>query len=165
MFFKIGVRNFAIFTGKHLCWSSFSINLQTLRLATLFKRDFNTVVFIEHYKDFPNTNSFFYRTFPMAAFVRLINNCSLMGIFCRSFLLNPEHNMGWFLRFVDLVKYVIYTWLVETIPTRFYWLNCRKHQLDQSSTLQQRLIVLIREFWQCRQVFLHYLMSILMICK
>ena len=32
MFFKIGVfENFAIFTGKHLCWSLFLINLQTLR--------------------------------------------------------------------------------------------------------------------------------------
>ena len=43
MFLKIGaLRNFAMFTGKHLCWRVFSIKLQTLRPATLFKRDFNT---------------------------------------------------------------------------------------------------------------------------
>ena len=33
MFFKIGVlQNFAIFTGKHLCWSIFLINLQGLQI-------------------------------------------------------------------------------------------------------------------------------------
>ena len=47
MFFKTGViRNFAIFTEKHLCRSLFLIKLQTLWPATLFqpcpKRDFNT---------------------------------------------------------------------------------------------------------------------------
>ena len=40
MFFKIGVlKNFANFTGKHLCWSLFLIKFQTLRPATLLKRD------------------------------------------------------------------------------------------------------------------------------
>ena len=38
MFFKTGViRNFVIFTGKHLCWSIFLIKLRTLRPATLFQ--------------------------------------------------------------------------------------------------------------------------------
>ena len=51
MFFKTGViRNFAIFTEKHLCWSLFLIKLQTLWPATLFqpcpKRDFNTGVLL-----------------------------------------------------------------------------------------------------------------------
>ena len=47
MFFKIGVlRNFAIFTGKHLCWSLFLIKLQTLRPATLVKRESNTGAFL-----------------------------------------------------------------------------------------------------------------------
>ena len=48
---------------------------------------------------------------------------------------------------------------------RFYWLICRKQKLVQSKTLQQSLYVLILEFRQCRRVFVHYLMSILMICK
>ena len=32
MFFKIGVlKNFAMFTGKHLCWSLFLIKMQAFR--------------------------------------------------------------------------------------------------------------------------------------
>ena len=38
--FKIGViKFFAIFTGKHLCWSLFPIKLQDGRPTTLLKRD------------------------------------------------------------------------------------------------------------------------------
>ena len=34
MFFKIGaLKNFAMFTGKHLCWSLFVIKLQAARFA------------------------------------------------------------------------------------------------------------------------------------
>ena len=51
MFFKRGViRNYAIFTEKHLCWSLFLIKLETLWPAVLFqlwpKRDFNTDVLL-----------------------------------------------------------------------------------------------------------------------
>ena len=39
MFFKTGVlKNFAIFTGKHLCWSLFLIKLQDWRLAFSLKK-------------------------------------------------------------------------------------------------------------------------------
>ena len=74
MFFKIDVlKNFANFTGKHLCWSLFSIQLQALRPASLLKRDFNmfdsnvmTYMFsceiCEIFKII-----FFYRTPPVAA--------------------------------------------------------------------------------------------------
>ena len=42
MFFKIVVfKNFANFTGKHLCWSLFSIKLQAFRPAAFLKRDSN----------------------------------------------------------------------------------------------------------------------------
>ena len=45
MFFEIGVlRNFAIFTEKHLCWSLFLIKLLAFQ-ATLLKRDSNTGIF------------------------------------------------------------------------------------------------------------------------
>ena len=57
MFFKKGVlKSFAIFTGKHLCWSLF---FEDFRHATLLKRDSDTGVFpwISFFK-----NSFFYRT-------------------------------------------------------------------------------------------------------
>ena len=47
MFFKIGVlKNFANFTGKHLCWSLFLINLQAFRSATLLNKDSNTGVIL-----------------------------------------------------------------------------------------------------------------------
>ena len=43
---KAFLKNFAIFTGKHLCWSLFLTKLQVLRSATLLKRDSNTSVFL-----------------------------------------------------------------------------------------------------------------------
>ena len=43
---KAALKNFAIFTGKQLCWSLFLIKLQAFRLATLLKRDSNTGVFL-----------------------------------------------------------------------------------------------------------------------
>ena len=47
IFSKIGVlKNFAIFTRKHLFCSLFLIKLQPFRPATLFKKDFNTSVFL-----------------------------------------------------------------------------------------------------------------------
>ena len=46
MFFKISVvRNVAILTGKHLCWSLFLIKRFLVSLF-LLKRDFNTGVFL-----------------------------------------------------------------------------------------------------------------------
>ena len=38
-FKKVVHKNFAIFTGKHLCWSLFFIKLQAFRLVTSLKRD------------------------------------------------------------------------------------------------------------------------------
>ena len=49
MFFKIGaLKSFAIFTGRRLCWSLFSIKLQVLSPATLLKRDSNVSVLCEY---------------------------------------------------------------------------------------------------------------------
>ena len=61
-----------------------------------------------------------------------------------------KSNVGWFLlKRVDLVIiHVIYTLLVETISTRFYWLTCRNQKLVQNKPLQQRLFDLILGFWQ-----------------
>ena len=51
MFFKITVlKNFKIFTGKHLCWSLFLIKFQSWWPATLLKRNSNTGVFCEYCK-------------------------------------------------------------------------------------------------------------------
>ena len=60
MFFKIGVlKDFALFTGKQLCWSLFLTNFQAWRPATLLKRDSSIGIF-----------SFFYITPPVVASVR-----------------------------------------------------------------------------------------------
>ena len=46
MFYKKAViKNFALITGKHLCWNLFLIVLQAFRPATLLKRDSNAGVF------------------------------------------------------------------------------------------------------------------------
>ena len=42
--------NFANLTGKDLCWSLFLIKLQASRQASLWKRDFNTGVFLWNVK-------------------------------------------------------------------------------------------------------------------
>ena len=47
MFFKMDVlKNFGIFTEKHLCLSLFLIKFQAWRAATLLKRDSNTGIFL-----------------------------------------------------------------------------------------------------------------------
>ena len=50
---KKGVlRNFAHFTGKHLCWSIILIELQAFRPTALLKRDSNTDVFLWNLQNF-----------------------------------------------------------------------------------------------------------------
>ena len=47
MFFETDVlKNFSIFTGKHLCRGFFLIKLQAFMRETLLKRDSNTGVFL-----------------------------------------------------------------------------------------------------------------------
>ena len=47
VFFKIdAMKNFAILTGKHLCWSLILIKFQTWRPESLLKKDFNIGVFL-----------------------------------------------------------------------------------------------------------------------
>ena len=46
VFYKKSCKNFAIYTGKHLCWIFFLIRLQPWRPATLLKKDSNTSVFL-----------------------------------------------------------------------------------------------------------------------
>ena len=67
MFFKTGVlNNFAIFTGKHLCWSLFMIKLKAWRPTTILKTmTVKQVFFCES-----SLELFFYRTPLVAAFER-----------------------------------------------------------------------------------------------
>ena len=56
MFFKIDtIKNFAIFTGKHLCWGILIIKLQVYRSTTFLKIDSNTDIFCGHCKTFKNS--------------------------------------------------------------------------------------------------------------
>ena len=43
---NVVLKNFAIFTWKHLCWSHFLIKLQAWSSATLLKRDSNTDILL-----------------------------------------------------------------------------------------------------------------------
>ena len=43
---KVVHKNFAIFAGKHLCWSLFLIKLQAFRPATSLKRNSDTEVLL-----------------------------------------------------------------------------------------------------------------------
>ena len=52
---KAVLKNVAIFTGKHLCWSLFLIKLRAFRPATILKRDSNTGVSFEYCEVFKNT--------------------------------------------------------------------------------------------------------------
>ena len=68
VFYKKAVfKNFAIFTGKHLCWSLFLIKLQALRTATLCERH---RWFLWKLQTF--YKQLLYRTSPVAAFASLI---------------------------------------------------------------------------------------------
>ena len=56
MFLKVGaLENFANFTGKHLCWILFLIQLQAVRPATVLKRDSGQVFSCEICKIFKDT--------------------------------------------------------------------------------------------------------------
>ena len=62
IFFKLGIlKNFAIFTRKHLRWSLFLIKLQAFTLTQVF-----SCQYCEMFK-----NSFSYRTSTVAAFVKI----------------------------------------------------------------------------------------------
>ena len=49
---KAVLKNFAIFTGKHPCWSLFLIKLQAWRTGTLLTRDSKVGVFLRILRNF-----------------------------------------------------------------------------------------------------------------
>ena len=59
------LKNFAIFTEKHLCWSLFLIMLQDFMPTTLSKRDSNIGFSYEYCEIFKNT--YFEKHLPMTA--------------------------------------------------------------------------------------------------
>ena len=69
MLCKIGaLKDFANFTGKHLCWSLFLIKLQAWRPAILVKRDSNTGPTLWNFQNFLKT-LFLQKTFLQWPFV------------------------------------------------------------------------------------------------
>ena len=60
------LKDFAIFTGKHLCWSLFFIEVVGLRACNLTKKSFQHRCFLVNIAKFSGT-VFFYRAPPMAA--------------------------------------------------------------------------------------------------
>ena len=103
----VGVlRNFPIFTGKHLCWGLFLINLQALGPTTLFKRDFITGVSREYCEIFTNTNNFLYRT--LRLLLLLVDKVAVQwwALSVGLLFLIKNINVGWSLqkRFVYLVR-------------------------------------------------------------
>ena len=141
MFFETGAfRNFPIFTGKHLCWSHFLIKLQVLWPATLFKRGFNTGVFLWILRN--NYGKLFWQK-------------TSDGI-CRSSVLNQKQcgmvstkkgRSGHSTRYLHIRRNHSNTLLL---------INLQKPKTCPRWTTG---------FWHYRQVFVYYLMSILMICK
>ena len=55
---KAALKIFAIFTGKHLCWSLFLIKLQSFRHCNFIKKDFNTEVFSRENCEIPKNTYF-----------------------------------------------------------------------------------------------------------
>ena len=56
MFFKIGVlKNFAVFIGKHLCWSLIFNRVADFRPATILKKRLEQMFYCKYCKIFKNT--------------------------------------------------------------------------------------------------------------
>ena len=79
MFFKIGVlKNFAIFTGKHLCCNLFFNKVAGLRYATLLKKETLSQVFsCEYCNIFKNT---YFEEHPRTD--ASVACCSKLSFFC-----------------------------------------------------------------------------------
>ena len=119
----------------------------------------------EYCKIFPN--SFLYTKPPGGCFCQFDkSNYSVLGI-SRPSLINQKYNLGWFLlkRFEDLSRVCSLHTISRNRCNTFLLINMQKTKTCSNKTLQQWLFVLISEFWQFEQVFVRYLMSILMTCK
>ena len=109
---KAGLKNFPIFTGKHLCWSLFVNKVVGLRLAALLKKRLRHSFFPLKFVIFLRTS--FYRTPPVAASegTRLAHHTKIIG-------LRPKVSLTFFL-FVPNNTDIL--WLIFTVspePFRF----------------------------------------------
>ena len=79
--FKIGIlKNFAIFTGEHLCWTLFLMRPETfsLKACNFIKKRLQHRYFLVNIVNFFK-NSFFYRTPPVAASKKLFINLQTLN--------------------------------------------------------------------------------------
>ena len=132
------LKHFAIFMGKHFCWSLFLIKLQTFRPATLLKRNSNAVAFLwilrnfkEHlFTEHPWTNT--YESFQQVlscVIYKFLRTLNLKNI-CERLLLKPVLSAGlpfliiytsgsnWYLSFSF---YMISYSLVCQFSLHYYW--------------------------------------------
>ena len=102
MYFRIdALKDFAIFTEKHLCWSLFLINIQAWRPATLLKRDSNIGVFCEICEIFHNT------------------------FLCRTHAVAASGNISWTVSLLHLrIMNGIISWYVLTPQCLFHFITC-----------------------------------------
>ena len=135
--------------------------MQSCRSAILLKRDSNTDVFLWILRNF--LEHLFWRT-------------SANGCFCTSnhkvshkywaSLLDQKHDMVWFLlrKFVDLVR--VYSLLIigKNNSKTFLLLDLQKNK-SKVKYCNKGYLLWYQDFDRFRQVAVHYLMSILMICK
>ena len=118
--------------------------------------------------------AFLYRTPPLTVFFRLSvfvfvwrGKYSVLGI-CWHSLLNQKHNLGWLLliRVVDLVDLsMFFTYISISHSNTFLLMNFQKTKTCPKENIAVKAICSDTRFLQFRQVFIHCLMSILILCK
>ena len=140
MFFKIYVKNLAMFTGKYLCWSYFLIQLQGCRTAILLERDLTTqVLSCEYCKIFKNT--YFEEHLRMAASVLLIIELPIKyWTTANLFLIKNITWNGFYFKGLQICSEYIFA-------------DC------QQKPFQQGKILFYQDFDRFTQAAVHYVMS------
>ena len=103
---KCVLKNFVIFTRKHLRWSLFLIKLQAFKHVTLLKGDSNTGVFVWYCKIFKN--SYFGEHLRTTASINNNLNFNFVGTWCRFDLIQFLSNV-WF-TFFEMIYLYLDTW-------------------------------------------------------
>ena len=164
MFFKTGViRNFTIFTGKHLCWSLFLIKNNFI--STLSQKRLQHMWFLWKLWNFYE-HLFLWNTSVdcLCQFDKELLNDGHLLIFSS---LSKTKYVGWFLLkwFVDLVRVCYLHIISRNHSSTLSLINLQKTKTCPKKALQQRLFVLLLRFWQCRHASVQYPVCILMACK
>ena len=128
MSFKIGsFKNFAIFTGKHLCRGLFLIKLQAFKPENFLKINSNTGVSCGYREIFKNI--FFYRTPPVAASDGL-TTVQQNQMVCLSFDFAPSRAFDFDKKFTQNVAQIIVYYHVtkQFFPCLKWLITCFRFQ-------------------------------------